>query len=140
MHLHPAIGAAYLRAKLVLVRPRCVRHKHALSYIDVNLRMFGCATGAAADVKASDESCTSVTTATTSFGPQPLVGRAFCWLPLPVETGLPIHVNGYFELSSNRRDIWQGDDMAGEGQLRSQWNTLLLQDVVASLYGEMLQV
>ena len=34
------------------------------------------------------------------------VGRAFCFLPLPVCTGLPVHVNGYFELSSNRRDIW----------------------------------
>ena len=33
-------------------------------------------------------------------------GRAFCFLPLPVRTGLPVHVNGYFELSSNRRDVW----------------------------------
>ena len=44
----------------------------------------------------------------------PVRGRAFCFLPLPAETGLPVHVNGYFELSSNRRDIWRGDDMAGE--------------------------
>eukprot|EP00456_Euglypha_rotunda_P014004 TRINITY_DN14329_c0_g1_i1.p1 TRINITY_DN14329_c0_g1~~TRINITY_DN14329_c0_g1_i1.p1 ORF type:complete len:126 (+),score=18.13 TRINITY_DN14329_c0_g1_i1:41-379(+) len=33
-------------------------------------------------------------------------GSAFCFLPLPILTGLPIHVNGYFELSSNRRDLW----------------------------------
>ena len=35
-------------------------------------------------------------------------GRAFCFLPLPIATGLPsrVHINGYFELSSNRRDIW----------------------------------
>lgn len=33
-------------------------------------------------------------------------GRAFCFLPLPVATGLPVHVNAFFELSSNRRDIW----------------------------------
>lgn len=38
--------------------------------------------------------------------PAQLKGRAFCFLPLPVETGLPVHVNGYFELSANRRDIW----------------------------------
>lgn len=37
-----------------------------------------------------------------------LRGQAFCFLPLPVRTGLPVHVNGYFELSSNRRDIWYG--------------------------------
>lgn len=33
-------------------------------------------------------------------------GLAFCFLPLPLITGLPVHVNGYFELSQNRRDIW----------------------------------
>ncbi len=38
-------------------------------------------------------------------------GRAFCFLPLPIATGLPLHVNGYFELSSNRRDIWCGGEL-----------------------------
>jgi sacsin len=33
-------------------------------------------------------------------------GAAFCFLPLPLRTGLPVHVNAFFELSSNRRDIW----------------------------------
>lgn len=32
----------------------------------------------------------------------PVRGAAYCFLPLPVNTGLPVHVNGYFELSSNR--------------------------------------
>lgn len=34
------------------------------------------------------------------------IGRVFCFLPLPIYSLLPVHVNGYFELSSNRRDIW----------------------------------
>ena len=34
-------------------------------------------------------------------------------LPLPVHTGLPVHINGYFELSSNRRDIWSGRTWLG---------------------------
>ena len=68
----------------------------------------------------------------------PLRGRAFCFLPLPVHTGLPVHVNAYFELSSNRRDIWYGDDMAGGGALRSEWNTVLLADVVAPAYARLL--
>lgn len=34
--------------------------------------------------------------------PPPPRGAAYCFLPLPVQTGLPVHVNGYFELSSNR--------------------------------------
>ena len=58
-----------------------------------------------------------------------LQGIAACFLPLPVVTGLPVHVNGYFELSSNRRDIWFGSDMAGAGKLRSQWNVCLLTEV-----------
>ena len=36
-----------------------------------------------------------------------LAGQAFCFLPLPVSTQLPVHVNAYWELSSNRRDIWR---------------------------------
>ncbi|KAF3621208.1 Binding protein, putative isoform 2 [Capsicum annuum] len=66
-------------------------------------------------------------------------GRAFCFLPLPVITGLPVHVNAYFELSSNRRDIWFGNDMAGGGRKRSEWNMYLLEDVVAPAYGYLLE-
>lgn len=35
-------------------------------------------------------------------------GRAFCFLPLPGGSGLPVHVNGFFELSSNRCAPAQG--------------------------------
>lgn len=68
------------------------------------------------------------------IGDSSMEGRAFCFLPLPVKTGLPVHINGYFELSSNRRDIWHGDDMAGDGKLRSEWNESLLSDAVAPAY------
>jgi hypothetical protein len=67
-----------------------------------------------------------------------LEGRAYCFLPLPIRTMLPVHVNGYFELSSNRRDIWYGDDMDGEGRLRSQWNKALLEDIVPPCYARLL--
>ncbi|KAG8376019.1 hypothetical protein BUALT_Bualt09G0019400 [Buddleja alternifolia] len=66
-------------------------------------------------------------------------GRAFCFLPLPISTGLPVHINAYFELSSNRRDIWFGDDMAGDGKMRSDWNMYLLEEVVAPAYGHLLE-
>ena len=46
-------------------------------------------------------------------------GQAFCFLPLPVHTKIPMHLNAYWELSSNRRDIWKGDDTTGEAKLRS---------------------
>ncbi len=66
-------------------------------------------------------------------------GNAFCFLPLPAETGFSVHLNGYFELSANRRDIWYGDDMSGAGKMRSEWNQLLLSDVVAPLYVRLLK-
>ena len=53
-------------------------------------------------------------------------------------TGLPVHVNAYFELSSNRRDIWFGGDMAGGGAARSEWNAALLEDAVAPAYAKLL--
>jgi sacsin len=68
-----------------------------------------------------------------------LQGRAYCFLPLPVRTGLPVHVNGAFELSANRRDVWFGRDMTGDGALRSDWNVALLRDVVAPAYTRMLK-
>jgi hypothetical protein len=37
-----------------------------------------------------------------SVGTQAAPGRAFCFLPLPALTSLPVHINGFFELSSNR--------------------------------------
>jgi hypothetical protein len=68
----------------------------------------------------------------------PLDGQAFCFLPLPVQTYLPVHVNAYFELSSNRRDIWRADDTTGESKIRGQWNVMLMTDVIAPLYAELL--
>ncbi|KAL2500791.1 zinc finger protein [Forsythia ovata] len=66
------------------------------------------------------------------------LGRAFCFLPLPVKTGLHVHINGYFEVSSNRRGIWYGDDMDRSGRIRSVWNKLLLEDVVAPSFAKLL--
>jgi hypothetical protein len=33
-------------------------------------------------------------------------GNAFCFLPLPIETGLPVHVNGHFALDQNRSHLF----------------------------------
>ncbi|MEW5316662.1 MAG: hypothetical protein WDW38_008017 [Sanguina aurantia] len=66
------------------------------------------------------------------------IGRVFCFLPLPLHSSLPVHVNGYFELSSNRRDIWQGKDMSGAGAQRASWNTAIMQDALAPCYCRLL--
>lgn len=63
-------------------------------------------------------------------GPVALAGRAYSFLPLPVATGLPLHVNAAFALTSNRRDLWRdGDDMAGAGAAKAAWNRHLLRNL-----------
>jgi hypothetical protein len=66
------------------------------------------------------------------------VGNVYCFLPLPILSSVPLSINGYFELSSNRRDIWFGDDMHGDGQLRSDWNKALLTDIIAPCWARLL--
>ena len=86
-------------------------------------------------------SITAATTSTSSVGHRS--GLAYCFLPLPILTGLPVMVNGFFELSSNRRDIWQsgqaaGGEMTGDGRTRAEWNLSLMRDVIAPSYVRML--
>ena len=57
--------------------------------------------------------------------------KAFCFLPLPLETDLPVHINGHFALDHEaRRNLWR-DEIGG---YRGAWNNILLADVVASCY------
>ncbi|KAG8429616.1 hypothetical protein GDO86_019688 [Hymenochirus boettgeri] len=61
--------------------------------------------------------------------------RAFCFLPLSLETGLPFHVNGHFALDSARRNLWRDDDGVG---VRSDWNSSLMTALIAPAYVELL--
>lgn len=63
-----------------------------------------------------------------------LQGGAFCSLPLPGKTGLPVHVNANFEVDSARRSLWKED---GLGQ-KSEWNEYLKRDIIAPLYAALL--
>ncbi|CAG2253104.1 Sacsin [Mytilus edulis] len=58
-------------------------------------------------------------------------GRIFCFLPLPLETGLPIHVNGHFALEHEaRRNLWTDEEKG----YRSAWNNHLINDIIAPSY------
>ena len=58
-------------------------------------------------------------------------GKAYCFLPLPFQTNLPVHINGHFALDHEaRRNLWR--DKAGG--YRNDWNNALLRDVIASCY------
>ena len=57
--------------------------------------------------------------------------KAYCFLPLPFETDLPVHINAHFALDHEaRRNLWKDEG----GGYRSDWNHALLGDVVASCY------
>ena len=78
-------------------------------------------------------------------------GHVFCFLPLPVQktslTGLPVHINGFFALSQNRRYIKtptaEQEDLAEkEGQPLTDksllWNQCLLQEAIPKAYASLL--
>ena len=58
-------------------------------------------------------------------------GNAFCFLPLPISTGLPCRINGHFAVHTNRNNIFWDTH---KGDFRYIWNKLLLQEVVAHSY------
>ena len=58
-------------------------------------------------------------------------GQVFNFLPLPIYSNTSFLINGYFELSSNRRDIWYGFDLTGDGALRSIYNETLIKHLTA---------
>ena len=63
-------------------------------------------------------------------------GQVFCFLPLPVQSGLPVHVNGHFILNSTRRELWTSTDISREDD-RSKWNSNLVQ-ALSSSYADFL--
>lgn len=73
-------------------------------------------------------------------------GHVFCVLPLPVQkksiTGLPVHVNGFFSLSQNRRHIKTPNaDQEDQSKLEDKsllWNICLLEEAVPKAYASMI--
>ncbi|KAJ7380164.1 hypothetical protein OS493_010875 [Desmophyllum pertusum] len=60
-------------------------------------------------------------------------GILFCYLPLPIHSGLPVHINGTFALAANRRHLQERleDDKKCFGV---DWNNVLMQDSISSAY------
>ncbi|XP_022089606.1 sacsin-like [Acanthaster planci] len=70
--------------------------------------------------------------------------KAYCFLPLPIYTELPVHVNGTFELDAARKSLQKGDAYAGvlessKDGLIHRWNRLLVQHVIAPAYAELIK-
>eukprot|EP00439_Symbiodinium_sp_Y106_P031436 s6671_g3.t1 len=67
-------------------------------------------------------------------------GRVFVHLPLPVKTGLPLHVHAGLVLSDNRRSFWRLEgDLEGQHTAWAEWNEHVLKQVLPDLYAKLLE-
>ena len=75
------------------------------------------------------------------LNPEAVHGELFCFLPLSIPTGLPVHVNGYFAVTSNRRGIWESTtaEHGGFQPLEVRWNRSLMEDALSQSYIQLLE-
>ena len=75
------------------------------------------------------------------LNPEAVSGEVFCFLPLSIPSGLPVHVNGYFAVMSNRRGIWESTttEVGSHQPLEVQWNKSLIEDAVSQAYIQLLE-
>jgi sacsin len=71
-----------------------------------------------------------ISTHSTDGKERAFIGRTYCFLPLS-ESGLPIHINGFFDLDSSRTKLTSGSNLSGRDANRVQWNELLIKYTVA---------
>ncbi|VDI50995.1 sacsin [Mytilus galloprovincialis] len=76
-----------------------------------------------------------LTTETIVVKEQEKSGEAFCFLPLPIATGLPCHINGHFSVYSHRNEIFGGKHI---DDIRFVWNKLILHQTIAHSYASCL--
>ena len=62
-----------------------------------------------------------------------VIGECFCFLPLHIETGLPVHVSSNFAVMTNRRGIWKADN-DNYATKESNWNRMLMKTVIFQAY------
>ena len=72
------------------------------------------------------------------------VGHIFCGLPLPFPqeslTGLPVHINGFFALGPDRKDLkWKSISTEISDDKSVLWNTALLEKLVPRAYLNLLK-
>lgn len=72
---------------------------------------------------------------------EPCEGCLFTHLPLPIVTGLPIHIHAGFVLQDNRRSLWrQAKDQDGQHRDWATWNEYILEHAIPLLYADALKL
>ena len=61
----------------------------------------------------------------------PCNGQVFCFLPLPIESGLSVHINGQFILDASRRALWTSTN-PNQQDLRTTWNEKMFKSISSS--------
>ena len=59
------------------------------------------------------------------------LGQLFCFLPLPITTHFPVHINGQFILNSTRREVWTSSDTEKPDN-HSVWNDNIFEAISSS--------
>jgi len=67
-------------------------------------------------------------------------GVPFCFLPVgSMRTGLPLHINGSFHPTPNRRDLWlPAAELDGGHEKKAKWNDVLMRHAVPRLWQDAL--
>jgi hypothetical protein len=67
-----------------------------------------------------------------------LEGQVYCLLPLGIPTGLPVHINGVFDLSEDRKMLTSGE-FRGSDENRVKWNKLLVKHCISRSYTSLIK-
>ena len=78
----------------------------------------------------------SVACSLQSSVPTPVKGEMFCFLPLSIETGLPVHVSSNFAVKNDRSGIHASDDQRKSSE--ANWNITLMKFVIPEAYCSLL--
>ena len=74
------------------------------------------------------------------YTPVPITGEVFCFLPLTLHTGLPVHVSANFAVMSNRKGIRSSDEESCTPSCRNEieWNVNLMNEIIPMAYFNLL--
>ena len=61
-------------------------------------------------------------------------GKVFCFLPLPIQTQLPFHINGFFSIAKDRKNVAMDENTSG-----SMWNVSLIKGPLLQAFVNLLQ-
>ena len=67
------------------------------------------------------------------------MGRLFSTLPLPILTGLPVHIHGLFSISADRSRLHGLDDRGVQDHRPKEWNKFLFEQIIPSAWAKLLQ-